>query len=959
VTYYVSATGNDNNLGLTPSTPWQSISKVNSMMILFLPGDQILFKRGDKFYGTLTVDKSGLAGIDIIFGSYGTGELPMITGKKLITGWIPHSGSIYKATVSDTIWNLYSNQKIMTVARFPNTGFMKIDAGNGTNGFYDAALQPPPSGNWVGANCRVRLINWSYATRVVSSYSGGNITFTSPTSTNVYADYGYYLDNKLSLLDVAGEWYQDRATNTVYLFAPGGLDPNNLSVEGIVNKRNIVTNYNINNVKIQDLHITGCKEKGIEVMNGNSITIQRCLINQTGKFGINLTGNNGVVDNNIFEDNLNSAINSTITNGTIKNNTVRTTGLIPGYGEDDWGYIAMNLSSSQGLLVEKNTIDSTGYTAIVSGADFVIKNNRISNSVLTLNDGGGIFIVSANGLQILNNIISTSIGNSESSANPPLYAIGIYVNGGVVNNTTIEGNTVYDNRYAGILIDIINSSVNNKIMKNTAYNNFVGQILFTDYSSTSYISNYNFTVKGNVFYSLSTSQNCMEQMNFVQSSFSDWGTFDSNYYCNPYSEFVIRKTKLAPVYTSIVYNLATWKTNFNEDPNSKTSLVSFSQYGVTDTLSSNLITNSQFNTDVSNWGPNSKISHFIHPALDGGSMRIRWAGGNPYSFTTSRPTFSIVKDSYYLASISCVGVNSGSFSLWTYPSNLPYTYFTYGTTRKNHSYILKSDTTNLTQTFSIQMALPDTLLYVDNVSFYKVNVQKLDSTQMSKLFVNENNFTSSIPLGGNVYKDLNGNTVTGSITLQPYSSQILTNENPLAVGKSLQLKTLIEGFYNPTTDLMSVDSVRVFLRNSSGPYNIIDSSKSVLDANGNGSFNFSNASNSVNYYLVVEHRNSVETWSMLPVSFTTNFLNYDFTTSSDKAFGNNLRLKGTRFTIFGGDVNTDDEVNLVDLLQTYNAGTNFTTGYVREDVDGSGIVNLHDLTLVYNNSAAFVRKISP
>ena len=44
--YYIDATmGNNQNNGLSPSTAWEYISKINSS--IFNPGDTILFKRGN------------------------------------------------------------------------------------------------------------------------------------------------------------------------------------------------------------------------------------------------------------------------------------------------------------------------------------------------------------------------------------------------------------------------------------------------------------------------------------------------------------------------------------------------------------------------------------------------------------------------------------------------------------------------------------------------------------------------------------------------------------------------------------------------------------------------------------------------------------------------------------------------------------------------------------------------
>lgn len=84
VAYYVDATaGNDANSGRSPGAAWQTIGKVNGSA--FLPGDHILFKRGETWTGTtLTVPSSGVAGSPIVFGVYGTGAKPIIDGNDLV-----------------------------------------------------------------------------------------------------------------------------------------------------------------------------------------------------------------------------------------------------------------------------------------------------------------------------------------------------------------------------------------------------------------------------------------------------------------------------------------------------------------------------------------------------------------------------------------------------------------------------------------------------------------------------------------------------------------------------------------------------------------------------------------------------------------------------------------------------------------------------------------------------------
>jgi hypothetical protein len=50
--YYVSTSGNDSNTGLSKSSAWQNLSKINAFE--FQPGDQVLFEGGKTFLGTLS-----------------------------------------------------------------------------------------------------------------------------------------------------------------------------------------------------------------------------------------------------------------------------------------------------------------------------------------------------------------------------------------------------------------------------------------------------------------------------------------------------------------------------------------------------------------------------------------------------------------------------------------------------------------------------------------------------------------------------------------------------------------------------------------------------------------------------------------------------------------------------------------------------------------------------------------
>ena len=92
--YYISSSGSDSNSGTSENSAWKSLGKISNT-ILF-PGDQVLFRRGDTFYGKLLVRGSGNSDSPILFSSYGDGDMPIISGLKLITDWEAYRDGIYR-----------------------------------------------------------------------------------------------------------------------------------------------------------------------------------------------------------------------------------------------------------------------------------------------------------------------------------------------------------------------------------------------------------------------------------------------------------------------------------------------------------------------------------------------------------------------------------------------------------------------------------------------------------------------------------------------------------------------------------------------------------------------------------------------------------------------------------------------------------------------------------------------
>ena len=105
--------------------------------------------------------------------------------------------------------------------------------------------------------------------------------------------------------------------------------------------------------------------------------------------------------------------------------------------------------------------------------------------------------------------------------------------------------------------------------------------------------------------------------------------------------------------------------------------------------------------------------------------------------------------------------------------------------------------------------------------------------------------------------------------------------------QTIQLKAFIEGFYLGNGQMIAVldplnmplvcDSVTLDLVDSL-TYQIIGSQKDIISTTGNGQFYYPSLLPGRRYYLVLRHRNSIETWSKESFMFLTPATIFDFST---------------------------------------------------------------------------------
>ncbi len=175
----------------------------------------------------------------------------------------------------------------------------------------------------------------------------------------------------------------------------------------------------------------------------------------------------------------------------------------------------------------------------------------------------------------------------------------------------------------------------------------------------------------------------------------------------------------------------------------------------------------------------------------------------------------------------------------------------------------------------------------------------------------------------------------------------------------VNVKVVPQGFYNSAGYLNASDTVKILLANASTPYATVDSVSTILDAlSFTASAEFKNAA-SGNYFLIVKHRNSIETWSAAAVSFSQgSTVTYDFTDAQSKAYGNNLVQVSTSpevWAVYSGDVNQDGYVDPLDLSLVDQDSFNYASGRsVTTDINGDGYVDPLDLSITDQNSFNYV-----
>jgi len=466
--FYVATDGNDSNAGdfLHPfATIEKAKDAVKSCNKSNRNGITVAIKAGDYRVSSLnfTYDDSGTSECPVTYCAYGDGEVVINGGvsispkdfvkvtdenvlrrftkkaqKKIVCydlknievtaedyGKIYAIGSYNTAAkyTGDTTGPLYSelfvNDTRMTVARYPNEGYLKTgevvsegeqreDSNHQLHDYWNTIVNPRSDVYKVSSSLAKRINSWQTLDDVWmfgfwkydwadASSPIGEFDYTNKTISPKYVsmfgakqDAPYYFFNILEELDTENEWYLDRENGIIYLYPSDDFE--NATVDLSLTTKNIVDGK-VDYITFDGLTFKGTRSDAINLL-GRSITIKNCLVKNVAGNAIVLGG----------QDNLVSECEITHTGkGGIYLSGGDTAKLISGNNRadnnliHDWSDIYQTYQpavtlSGVGNYCTHNEIYNSPHEAITfSGNNHTIEYNVIHDVCLLTSDAGAIY----------------------------------------------------------------------------------------------------------------------------------------------------------------------------------------------------------------------------------------------------------------------------------------------------------------------------------------------------------------------------------------------------------------------------------------------------------------------------------------------------------------------------------------------------------------------------------------
>ena len=368
----------------------------------------------------LSGEDSGTEGSPILYRA-AEGERVVLSGGREVSGFVPYEGAILRCDVSglgldrltaersDPVqpFELFFGGRRMDLARWPNHD--PDDPHDGEWSYVYRVPDNPTRNRFVCSGDRVKRwkdisgaqvhifpnYDWSDQFLGIESIDAdsGIITLAGKTSYDIQPGRRFYVRNVFEELDAPGEWYFDRATNTLYFWPPGPIAGGGATVSFL---DTIVALDQAEYVTLRGFAFEHCRKEAVVVKGGRKNTVAGCTIRNVGGYGVNLDGGaeNGVLGCDICETGSGGVILSGGDRKTLTPaaNYVRNCH-IHHYSRLRKCYNPAVLISGVGNRIAHNLMHDAPHNAILlRGNDHLIEYNEIHHVVSEVQDAGAFYL---------------------------------------------------------------------------------------------------------------------------------------------------------------------------------------------------------------------------------------------------------------------------------------------------------------------------------------------------------------------------------------------------------------------------------------------------------------------------------------------------------------------------------------------------------------------------------------
>lgn len=380
----------------------------------------------------LTAEDSGTEKARIVYRAV-PGQRVVLSGGKRVTGFVPVKdaavlkrlpeaarGKVVRADLKALGvtgygspkgggLELFFNDQAMTLARWPNEGFVRIVEEAGGKKFAVRGRKGDKVGKWIYEGDRPKrwadekdiwvhgywFWDWSDQRHKVKRIdTEKRLMEVEPP----YHHYGYrkgqwyYAYNLLAEIDEPGEWYLDRDAGVLYFWPPSPIETGKAVVTVLPS---CITMKDVSRVTVQGLTIEAVRGAAIRISGGRDNRIVGCTIRNIGGGAISVSGGkgHGVIGCDMYGMarggvSLRGGDRKTLTPaGHIAENNH-----IHHYGRVHRMYQKAVSLSGVGNRASHNLIHNAPHMAIgFSGNDHVIEYNEIHSVCYESNDAGAIY----------------------------------------------------------------------------------------------------------------------------------------------------------------------------------------------------------------------------------------------------------------------------------------------------------------------------------------------------------------------------------------------------------------------------------------------------------------------------------------------------------------------------------------------------------------------------------------